>query len=156
MPPHRVVAVGGTFDYLHKGHEKLILNAFQKGESVVIGITSDEFLERVGKEHDQSLEERFSRLKDFLNREGLLGRARIVILNDPYGPTIKDPSIEGVVVTQETVPRAEETNKIRRDLGMPEMKIYVVNYVVASDGLPISSTRIRNREIDEKGNLIKY
>lgn len=156
MPTHRVVAVGGTFDHFHKGHERLILKAFQKGETVIIGITSDEFLKRLGKQYDQNQEQRVSNLRNFLHRKGLLGRSRIVLLNDPYGPIINDPSIEGIVVTKETAHRAYEANKVREELGMPKMKVYIINYVVASDGIPISSTRIRNKEIDEKGTLIKH
>ncbi len=156
MPQHRFVALGGTFDHFHIGHERLISAAFQKGDIVVIGVTSDEFLRNIGKTHDEDLEIRVSKLTNFLKNKGLMERARIVILKDPYGPTITDPTIEGIVVTEETARRAEEANRIRNRLGMPRMKIYIVDYVVSSDGLPISSTRIRNREIDEKGNLIKH
>ena len=37
------VAVGGTFDKFHEGHRLLIEKAFQIGENVLIGVTSDEF-----------------------------------------------------------------------------------------------------------------
>ncbi|MGZ7050297.1 MAG: adenylyltransferase/cytidyltransferase family protein, partial [Methanobacterium sp.] len=37
------VAVGGTFDHFHKGHEKLINKAFEIGHNVLIGVTSDKF-----------------------------------------------------------------------------------------------------------------
>ncbi|MDH5807152.1 MAG: pantetheine-phosphate adenylyltransferase [Candidatus Methanomethylicaceae archaeon] len=152
---HKIIAVGGTFDYLHKGHKKLILTAFEKGEFVIIGITSDDFLKKINKPHDKDLIQRISQIKNFLIENGLLERARIIILEDYYGPIIKDPSIEALVVSKETLPRAEEANIIRKKLGMNEMKIYVVDYVLANNGLPISSTRIRNKEIDEEGNLIK-
>lgn len=156
MPEHRLVAVGGTFDHFHVGHERLILTAFEKGKFVVLGVTSDGFLERNGKPHDQDLETRLSRVKDFLNRTGLLDRTRIVVLEDHYGPTILDPEIEGIIVTEETAPRAEEANRIREKRGMGRMNVYIVDYVMAADGKPVSSTRIRNKEIDEKGNVIKH
>lgn len=152
---HKIVAVGGTFDHLHKGHKKLILTAFEKGDFVIIGVTSDAFLKKMNKPHDENLAQRISRVKKFLMEMGLMERAKIVVLEDYYGPVIEDPLIEAIVVSKETLPRAEEANLIRRKLGMKEMKIYVVDYVLAEDGLPISSTRIRNREIDEEGNLIK-
>ena len=156
MPKHRILAVGGTFDHFHVGHERLISRAFEMGEFVIIGVTSDEFLIRMGKPHDQDFGVRVSKLIEFLKSRGYMERARIIKLEDPYGPIISDPSIEGVVVTEETAPRAEEANKIRDKRGMKKMKIYTVDYVKAQDGLPVSSTRIRNREIDEKGNLIKH
>ncbi|MBC7113358.1 MAG: pantetheine-phosphate adenylyltransferase [Candidatus Methanomethyliales bacterium] len=156
MPKHRIVAVGGTFDHFHIGHERLISKAFEMGEFVIIGVTSDEFLRRICKQHDQEFGERVSRLIEFLKSRGFLERSRIVKLDDPFGPTIYEPSIEGIVVTEETAPRAEEANRIRKERGMGRMEIYVVEYVKSLDGLPVSSTRIRNKEIDEKGNLIKH
>ena len=154
MKPHPVVVIGGTFDHLHKGHESLILKAFQYGERVIIGITSDEFLRRSGKSGTQPLETRLDKLKDFLIENELIGRSSLIILEDPYGPIVRDPTIEGIVVSKETLPRAEEANRMRAVKGVPQMTIHVIDYVLASDGRPISSTRIRNKEIDEKGNLI--
>jgi pantetheine-phosphate adenylyltransferase len=154
MKPHRVVAIGGTFDHLHTGHESLILKAFQYGERVVIGVTSDEFLRRSKKCRIQPLETRLDKLKDFLIENELIGRASLIILEDPYGPIIRDPTIEGIVVSKETLPHAEEANKIRIVKGMPQMTIHIIDYVLTSDGRPISSTRIRNKEINKKGNLI--
>ena len=40
---YKKVAVGGTFDKFHKGHEKLLETAFEIGEFVEIGVTSDAF-----------------------------------------------------------------------------------------------------------------
>ena len=42
------VAVGGTFQYLHDGHAKLIEKAFEIAEDgkVHIGLTSDEMLQK--------------------------------------------------------------------------------------------------------------
>jgi len=154
MKPHRVVAVGGTFDHFHLGHESLIFKAFQYGKRVVIGVTSDEFLRRSGKFGIQPLETRLGKLKDFLIENELIGRASLIILEDPYGPIVRDPTIEGIVVSKETLPKAEEANRMRAIKGVPPMDIHLINYVLASDKQLISSTRIRNKEIDAKGNLI--
>ncbi|MEM2673784.1 MAG: adenylyltransferase/cytidyltransferase family protein, partial [Candidatus Bathyarchaeia archaeon] len=42
MNRFRVVAVGGTFDELHKGHKTLLMTAFEHGENVLIGLCTDE------------------------------------------------------------------------------------------------------------------
>ncbi len=40
------VAVAGTFDVLHDGHLALLRRAFEVGDEVVVGITSDEMASR--------------------------------------------------------------------------------------------------------------
>ena len=44
-----VVTVGGTFDVLHKGHWFLLEEAFNVAERVLIGLTTDRFVIRMGK-----------------------------------------------------------------------------------------------------------
>ena len=46
MKEFKKVAVGGTFDQLHRGHRALLGKAFEVGDKVVIGLTSDAFVER--------------------------------------------------------------------------------------------------------------
>ena len=38
-----IVATGGTFDILHKGHYMLLLKAFEVGRHVIIGVSSDNY-----------------------------------------------------------------------------------------------------------------
>ena len=139
---------------MHLGHESLILKAFQYGDSVIIGITSDEFTKKLNKSGIQPFKERSEALIKFLARKKLLERSSIVPLNDPYGPLTQEPRVCAVIVTDETLPRAEEANKIRSDKGLNMVRIYVIQFIKAKDGGFISSTRIRNKEIDDKGNLI--
>ena len=43
MKKYTRIAVGGTFDILHKGHEKLINETFELADEVFIGLTSNKF-----------------------------------------------------------------------------------------------------------------
>ena len=45
-------------------------------------------------------------------------------------------------------------NAKRNDLGLSHVEIIIVPMKLASDGERISSTRIRNAEIDASGNVI--
>src|SRR3990172_5100952 len=144
MREFRKVAVGGTFDELHKGHKVLIMKAFEVGVRVLIGLCSDEFVKRLGKPHvTASYQERLKELKTFLVNLNLLEKAEIIPLNDPYGPTVTDRCIAGLVVSQETEATASKINEQRRKTGLPSLGIVIVNMVPSENCGPISTTRIR-------------
>jgi len=149
------VACGGTFDMLHKGHRTFIRRAFEVGERVVIGLTTDGFVKKLGKPHPVApYEERMKELTEFLRREGLLDRAEIVPLSNPHGPAAWNGTVDALVVSRETEPRAREINRLRVEAGLQPLEVVVVDMVLAEDGLPISTTRIRAGEIDREGRLL--
>ncbi len=144
------VAVGGTFDKFHDGHKKLLSTAFQIGKKVEIGVTSDAF---GGLKGDiDSCEERMNNLKSFFSDKS---NFVVIPLDDPYGTTIYDSDFDAIVVSEETEPTAVEINEIRISKGMKPLDIVVVSFVLAYDGNPISSTRIRRGEINQSGNILK-
>ena len=143
------VAVGGTFDKFHDGHKKLLSTAFQIGKKVEIGVTSDAF---GGLKGDiDSCEERMNNLKSFFSDKS---NFVVIPLDDPYGTTIYDSDFDAIVVSEETEPTAVEINEIRISKGMKPLDIVVVSFVLAYDGNPISSTRIRRGEINQSGNIL--
>ena len=78
-----------------------------------------------------------------------------MVLDDAYGTTVFDDEFDAIVVSEETEPVAVEINEIRDSKGMSLLDIVVVSFVLADDGHPISSTRIRSGEINKKGNILK-
>jgi len=149
------VSVGGTFDVMHKGHWFLLEETFNVGDKAVVGITSDDFVASMRKKHDvESYENRLKEVKEFLKEKGFMDRAEIVPLTDPFGPTIDSDEIEGIVVSEETEVTAEVINKMRVERGKKPLLIFVITMVLADDGKPISSTRVRKQEVDRHGHLI--
>ncbi len=140
------VAVGGTFDLLHRGHRALIERAFELGEYVIVGLTSNEMLQKKA--------EPFSRRKRTLQNFLKFKNYEIVKLNDAYGPAISDSEIDAIVVSEETKVRAVEINEIRKKRGLPPLEVVVIPFVLAEDGKPISTTRIRDGEIDGEGRIL--
>ena len=149
------VAVGGTFDELHRGHKTLLMEAFEIGEQVVIGLSSDELVSKLSKPHlTASYAERRRWLKSFLGDLGLVKRAEIVPLLDAFGSSVKDPQIEALVVSKETKPTAEKINERRKQAGLPLLEIVAINMVPSQNCGPISTTRIRRGEMDREGRLL--
>ena len=137
------VCIGGTFDILHKGHKNLISKAFQiagKQGSVFIGVTTGEINKR--KKDVNSLELRKKSIEQYLSRKGFIDRAIIRPIKDKYGPSVEE-EFDAIVVSPETVKTAEEINKIRKEKGMMPVKITQIPFVLANDGFPISSSRIK-------------
>ncbi|MGD8546071.1 MAG: pantetheine-phosphate adenylyltransferase [Candidatus Bathyarchaeota archaeon] len=151
----KTVAVGGTFDEFHKGHRTLLTKAFEVGEKVLIGISSDKFAERMNKPHaTSSYKQRFNELMDFLCKHQLTERAEIIQLNDSYGITLSKGCIEALIVSKETETTARKINEKRREMGMPLLQIVVIDMVPSENHFPISTTRIYWGEIDREGHLL--
>ena len=148
---YRKVAVGGTFDRFHYGHRKLLEKAFEIGEKIIVGVSSDVFAGAKG--NIDPCNERMSNLNHFLANEHY-ENFHISQLDDVYGTTILENDFDAIVVSRETEPTAIEINKIRETKGMKPLDVITIDFVFAADGIPISSTRIRKGEIDIKGRLL--
>jgi cytidyltransferase-like protein len=153
---YSLVAMGGTFDVLHRGHRKLLRQAFTIGRNVMIGITSDEFARTLHKPHKfDSYAKRKRDVEHLLSRWGVLSRAKIVPLRDRYGPTVRESRIQAIVVSRRTLKTAYEINSKRRAKRLKPLIIDPIDLIMAEDKRPISSTRIRRGSIDREGRLVE-
>ncbi len=147
------VAVGGTFDPIHDGHEALLIKACElsRDGKLLIGLTSDEMVK--DKAHAvRDFKTRYREIRRLMRTQRV--NYTIVRLDDPYGPTVTD-DFDYIVVSPETHPVALKINKIREERGKSQINIVLVDYVLAEDGLPISSTRIAGGEIDKHGKVLR-
>jgi pantetheine-phosphate adenylyltransferase len=152
----KTVAVGGTFDEFHKGHRALLLKAFDVGEHVLIGVSADSLVQRLMKPHlVATYDVRVEEVKGFLRKNGLLDRATIVPLCDSYGVTLTSENLKGIVVSRETESVAMEINRKRKATGLRALEIITIEMIPAENSAPISTTRIRDLEIDREGRLLK-
>jgi pantetheine-phosphate adenylyltransferase len=149
------VATGGTFDQLHAGHRRLLERSFELGDEVVIGLTSDEFARREGKVAQRPYPLREAELAAYIRANFPGRRYSIAKLDDYFGPGIASREVEALVASPETGKRVGLANKLRAERGFPPLELVVIDWVVAEDGQPISSTRIRRGEIDEEGRLAR-
>jgi pantetheine-phosphate adenylyltransferase len=149
------VAVGGTFDYLHDGHIAILSKAFEIGERVLVGIVSDKMKLKKDSAGIQPLGTRRKKLLNLLRDRGWLNRAEVCAISDPYGPAVEDRELEAIVVSGETRPRAKEINEVRKKNGLNPLKIIQIPWVLARDGTPVSSIRVRYGEMDTHGKIKK-
>lgn len=146
MKAHNAVAVGGTFDNFHLGHVQLLLKCIETGENIIVGITSDELVKDKNHEIDP-LYERKKILNDFFSFNNINKNAiTTIILNDPYGPTISNSKISTIIVSEDTLARAIEINKIRENRNIIPLKIIIIQMFKDIDLRPISSTKLKRQE----------
>ena len=149
------VCLGGTFDNFHKGHKKLIMKATEvagKNGFLFIGLTTDEFVKN--KKNISTFNVRKTGIEEHIRKSNYLAKIEIKEIIDKFGPTLEE-DFDAIVVSPESYKTALEINKKRRNLGKKPLKIFKIPYILAEDKKPISSTRIRNKEVDSKGRLVR-
>lgn len=150
------MATGGTFDEIHVGHIALLSKAFEVGQHVIIGVTSDEFAAtHKGKKLNHNFDQRVENLKKIIAREFGHASYEIARLDSEFGPAVTTGDVGALVASAETKEKGVRLNEIRAKNGLAPAEIISVDLVRAEDGRPISSTRIRAGEIDWKGRLLK-
>ncbi len=145
------VALGGTFDRIHRGHEALIELAAEMGKELVIGVTKKGFGgDKKLKELILPYSTRVEELEKLLAKKRIR-KYRLIELEDVYGTTLSDKSIEGVVVSRQTVEGARMVNKRRKKLGLKELPVAIAEMVVDGEGEYLSSSKIREGRINREG-----
>jgi len=148
-----LVAMGGTFDAIHSGHMALLNKAFSISSKVIIGLTSDQLATKKGKNLVNDYSKRLSLLKSVIEKNFPNISYEISKLENDFGPAVIEGSVKALVVSEETSNKGLLLNDLRAEKNLPPVKIVVVPMVLAEDGKVISTTRIKNSEIDGSGNL---
>lgn len=153
MKSFDLVAMGGTFDIIHGGHMALLNKAFSISTKVIIGVTSDQLAVKKGKNPENDYSKRISLLKSTIEENFPDSVYEISKLENEFGPAVLEESVKALIVSEETSDKGTLLNKLRAERNLPPVKIVVVPIVLAKDGKAISTTRIKNSEIDSHGNL---
>jgi len=153
MSQFTLVAMGGTFDIMHKGHLTLLAKAFSISSNVIIGLTSDELAEKRGKKTLNNYEKRFETLTNAIKTNFPNHHFQISKLDNDFGPAVLEENVQALVVSDETGNQGEILNHLRKEKNLSPVKIVIVPMVLAHDGNRISTTRIKNLEIDIDGNV---
>ena len=156
MRRFRFAVLGGTFDHLHVGHEALLSMAFQVGDEVAVGLTTDRFV----SDHPKPFPRR---IQPFAARRAALARWvrrnfprrtwKVVPLESPFGRSV-DLGVDALVVSRDTLAGGRAVNRERRRLGRPSIPLVVVPLALADDLEPVSSRRVRAGLIGADGRRL--
>ena len=153
MKSFDLVAMGGTFDVVHSGHMALLDKAFSISSKVIIGLSSDQLAKKMGKNLTNDYIKRLSLLKSVIEKNFPNSSYEISKLENDFGPAVIEGSVKALVVSEETSGKGIRLNELRAERNLSPVRIVVVPMVLAKDGKAISTTRIKNFEIDDSGNL---
>jgi len=156
MKKFDLVAMGGTFDVIHKGHITLLSEAFSISEKVIIGLTSNEWASKKGKDLLNDFDKRLEKLEKVIEKNFPNTSFEISKLDNDFGPAVLEKKVQALVVSDETSNQGEVLNLLRKQKNLPPVDVVVVPMVLAKDGNKISTTRIKNQEIDYDGNLLSF
>ena len=153
MEQFDLVAMGGTFDIIHDGHMALLKKSFSISSEVIIGLSSDQLATKKGKNLANDYSKRLSLLKSVIEKSFPNSVYEVSKLENDFGPAVIEGSVKALVVSEDTSDKGLHLNELRAERDLPLVEIVVVPMVLAKDGKAISSTRIKNSEIDSNGNL---
>ena len=113
---YNTVALGGTFDRIHGGHNLLLAySAYLCSNRIIVGVSDGPLLNnKVLAELIEPVEHRISNVKTFLTDIKPTLLMDVVAIDDVFGPTAYDPDIDCIVVSQETSKGGEIVNAERQ------------------------------------------
>nr|XP_056719581.1 bifunctional coenzyme A synthase [Euleptes europaea] len=128
LQSHSDVVVGGTFDRLHNGHKILLSVSCMLAEKrLLLGISDKDLLEsKMLKELILPYEQRVAQLSEFLVDVKPSLQYEIVPLLDRFGPSITDPHLKCIVVSEETLKGGLAVNKKRMENGLAELALHEI------------------------------
>lgn len=153
MTQFQTVALGGTFDIIHKGHLALLSKAFSISSHIIIGLTGDELASKKKKNVVNDYAKRLETLTGLIEKNFPNSSFTISKLENDFGPAAIEGKIDALVVSEETSDKGEILNDLRKKQNLPLVEVVIVPMVLADDGKRISTSRIKNSEINSEGKL---
>lgn len=154
---YKKAALGGTFDRFHAGHEQLLRTGLSVADQLVIGITKPQLTaSKILSQLIEPYDQRVANVQQALIQLGANQRADIVPLDNVYGPTITDPTIDALVLSPQTKSGGDQINIKRRENQLPPLPIIETEMVKNEAGEHLSSTQVREGFVTRSGRAYRH
>ncbi|XP_012537652.1 bifunctional coenzyme A synthase [Monomorium pharaonis] len=157
LKTYKNVVLGGTFDRLHNGHKILLSEAALRcTERLTVGVTDTNMItSKILWELIQPCTQRIREVEEFLEDVDSSITPNVVPIDDMYGPTKEDPTLEMLVVSEETKRGGDKINELRMQKGLSKLDIYTVELAIdenhnENEEEKISSSNHRRRLLGTK------
>ena len=144
---HSVVA--GTFDHLHKGHQKLLQTALNNSRHVSIGLTQAHLTQ--AKPLNSLIESQTTRSQSLKQFTTPHSHHSIFSLSNPLKPADTSIHFDSIISSTQTKNTVKKINQLRLQNNLPPLKTLYINLVQSTDKKTLSSTRIRQGQVNRKG-----
>uniref|UniRef100_A0AAY4B3S3 Bifunctional coenzyme A synthase n=1 Tax=Denticeps clupeoides TaxID=299321 RepID=A0AAY4B3S3_9TELE len=143
------VVVGGTFDRLHGAHKTLLnISCLLANRRFLIGVCDKELLKKKAlKELIEPYDRRVKKLQEFLQDVKPSLQYEIVPLNDPFGPSVSDPQLQCIVVSEETMKGGEAVNRKRMENGLPQLVLHCIQLIKDAHHTEIEEEKISSSSL---------
>jgi len=145
---HAIIA--GTFDHLHKGHQKLLTIALKSAQTISCGLISNNLtknkslpsLIQSSPIRQQTLNRFFSSYSNSIN---------LFPLTHPLKPAITSTKFDSIIASTNTQNTVNQINQLRLKNHLKPLKPIIIDLIKSSDNQSLSSTRIRQGQINRQG-----
>ncbi len=150
MRRHSLCLLGGTFDRLHAGHHHLISTCLEQSDEVQIWLTSD-IMAQSKNPLILDWQTRHDEILSWSESQGYGQKLTLHLLEDEVGPAPTTLEADSIGCTPETRSACESINSSRKIESLAPLSIIMAEQVLGVAGEIISSSRIRDGEIDRQG-----
>jgi phosphopantetheine adenylyltransferase len=142
-PRQECVGLGGTFDRLHIGHRMLLTAAAFLATKTLLLAVSQQVANKYRSDLIQPFPDRAAAVVRFVYKVNPNLSVSCEPLHDVAGSAATCPSIDLLVLSEETIKGGDYVNEMRKANGLNVLHYAAINLVTMPNGEPLNATYLR-------------